>query len=100
MIWAFVNPTVGKRTLSRFETVTGCPSTASVCFLVIELHRYFFTAADLAKAAVDPLLGQLLLHAVLGKPRVQAGEIHVVKRLVLIEAGENDGLFPGDRVFV
>jgi hypothetical protein len=47
-----------------------------------------FARADLAQAAVDPLLGQLLLHAILRKPRAEAREIDQIHLLVLIEAGK------------
>src|ERR1700722_637623 len=59
-----------------------------------------FPRAKLPQAPVNPLLGQLLLHAILRQPRAQAGEIDVIHLLVLIEAGENQRLFARDRIFV
>ena len=64
------------------------------------LRDQFFACADLAQAAVDPLLGQLLLHAVLREPRAQVAKVHVIERLVLIEAGKHHRLFARHRIFV
>ena len=52
------------------------------------------------QAAVDPELGQLFLHAVLREAAAQGAEIDAVHFLVLVEAGEDDGLGAGHRVAV
>ena len=56
--------------------------------------------ADLAQAPVDPQLGELLLNPVLGEPRAEIAPIHVIERLVLIEAGEHHRLFARARILV
>src|SRR5215470_16154703 len=54
--------------------------------------------AETAETAVDPLLGQFLLRAVLRKAAAQRAEIHAIQILVLVEAGEHDGLGAARRV--
>src|SRR5204862_6934886 len=55
-------------------------------------------AAEMAQAAVDPCLCQLLLCAVLRQPPPQGAEIDAVEILVLVEAGEHHRLGAGRRV--
>src|SRR6516162_9970733 len=50
------------------------------------------TAAEVPQAAVDPERGELLLHRILAQALVQNAEIHLIERLVLVEAGEDNGL--------
>src|SRR5205823_12235173 len=54
--------------------------------------------AEMAQAAVDPCLCQLLLGAVLRQPPPQCAEIDAVEILVLVEAGEHHRLRAGRRV--
>src|SRR5690348_5646342 len=54
--------------------------------------------AELAQRAVDPLAGDLLLHAVLAQALVETGKIDLIDRLILVEAGEHHTLLVGDRV--
>jgi len=49
---------------------------------------------------INPELGQFFLRAILGKARAQAAELDLIERLILIEAGEDDGLFAGDGVLM
>jgi hypothetical protein len=51
-------------------------------------------------AAVDPELRQLLLDAVLGEAAAQGAEIDAIHLLILVEAGEDDGLGADHRVMV
>src|SRR5579862_4692838 len=57
-------------------------------------------AAELLQAAIDPLRRELLLEAVLPQPLMEAGEVDTVEPLVLIEAGEDDGLGARRRIFL
>ena len=52
------------------------------------------------EAAVDPEFGELLLHAVLLQAGAEVAPIDFVERLVLIEAGEDHGLFAGFGILV
>jgi hypothetical protein len=54
----------------------------------------------LPEAAVDPQSSKLLLHSVERKACAKHVEIDLIKRLVLIEAREDDGFFSGLRVDV
>src|ERR1041385_6630571 len=56
--------------------------------------------AEVAEAAVDPELRQLLLRAVLREAAAQGAEIDAVEVLVLVEAGEDDSLGAGRRLVV
>jgi ABC-type Fe3+-hydroxamate transport system substrate-binding protein len=52
------------------------------------------------RAAVDPELRQFLLDAVLREAAARGSEIDAVHFLILVEAGEDDGLGAGHRVTV
>src|SRR5262249_33870380 len=56
--------------------------------------------AELAEAPVDPVGGQLLLDAVLAEAAAQRPEIHLIERLILVEAGEDDRLLSRLRIGV
>src|SRR5713226_4190848 len=56
--------------------------------------------AEVPEATVDPQLGQLFLGAVLAEAAAQRREIDAVQFLVLVEAGEDDGLGTARRVVV
>src|SRR5205814_10408172 len=64
----------------------------------VSLRRGGGAPAEVAQAAVDPLLGQLLLRAVLRQAAAQGREIDAVEILVLVEAGEHHRLGAGRRV--
>src|SRR5438309_919893 len=63
-------------------------------------RRHGFARAELAEAAVDPLFRELLLHAVLRKARAQVAPVHLIERLILIEATEDDGFCAARGVLV
>src|SRR5260370_25611803 len=71
-----------------------------ICGVAWLADRYLISRANLAEAAVDPLLGQLLLHSVLRQARAQTGEVHVIHLLVLIEAPEHHRLLARYWIFV
>src|SRR5579863_6775155 len=50
------------------------------------------------EAAVDPEPAQLLLERVLAEARAQVGEVDLVDRLILVEAGEHHSLLAGGGV--
>src|SRR5436309_3416203 len=75
-------------------------SQAPNSYYLVSRNHQFFPRADLTQAAVDPLLRQLLLDAVLREARAESVPIHVIERLVLIKAGEYHGLFSSERILV
>jgi hypothetical protein len=64
------------------------------------LDDEFLPRANLTQALVDPKLGELFLDVVLGQARSEITPIHVIERLVLIEAGEHHRLFSRARILV
>src|SRR5712671_6025395 len=68
--------------------------------LRVSLRRGGLAPAEVPKTAVDPQLGQLFLGAVLAEAAAQRWEIDAVQFLVLVEAGEYDGLGAAHRVVV
>src|SRR5207245_964956 len=48
------------------------------------------------QTVIDPRRSQLFLHAVLPQPRLEAGEVDQIERLVLVETGEDVGCLAGD----
>src|SRR5260370_35651460 len=64
------------------------------------LRRDCRAFAEVVQAAVDPELGEFFLDAVLRQAAAQGAEIDAVHLLVLVEAGEHDGLGAGYRVAV
>src|SRR5439155_11020411 len=86
---------VSERTGVRLAAVSLCGGRA-----VGALFRRLLPQPQLPERTVNPLLGQLLLHAILAEARAQAAEVDAVELLVLVEAGEHDALETGGGIAV
>ncbi len=75
-------------------------SSFCLCSQLCQHPRLTLPRLQIMKAFINPKPGEFFLYAILRQSRAQIVEAHMIERLVLIEAGEDDRFLAGFRIGV